>query len=214
MPAAVAALLEAQPVEIEDAQDDERIPAELAADLGMSSVRFEPLIAGGTVGMLSIEPAPRGAAPELHSLLAMVAAAVARVRAHARERAPARRGGVLPARADRGRHARPVARRDARRDLRARWHARSTCGGRPCSSRRTATSCRARRATRTARATARSGTRCVRRPARCPRPQAAFDSGEPVVASGPGSPLIGTLGRKHVRAPVGARRAARHARRT
>ena len=66
------------PVEIEDAQDDDRIPAELAADLGMSSVRFEPLIAGGTVGMISIEPAPRDAGPELHSLLTMVAAAVAR----------------------------------------------------------------------------------------------------------------------------------------
>src|SRR5688572_23202556 len=47
MPVAVAALLESQPVTIEDAQDDERIPPELAADLGMSSVRFEPLIAGG-----------------------------------------------------------------------------------------------------------------------------------------------------------------------
>ena len=50
MPAAVAVLLETRPVEIEDAQDDDRIPAELAADLGMSSVRCEPLIAGGTVG--------------------------------------------------------------------------------------------------------------------------------------------------------------------
>ena len=78
MPVAVAALLESQPVTIEDAQDDERIPPELAADLGMSSVRFEPLIAGGTVGMVSIEPAPRDAAAELHSLLTMVAAAVAR----------------------------------------------------------------------------------------------------------------------------------------
>ena len=44
----------------------------------MSSVRFEPLIAGGTVGMISIEPAPRDAGAELHSLLTMVAAAVAR----------------------------------------------------------------------------------------------------------------------------------------
>ena len=78
MPAAVAVLLESRPVEIEDAQDDHRIPAELAADLGMSSVRCEPLIAGGTVGMLTIEPAPRDAGAELHSLLTMVAAAVAR----------------------------------------------------------------------------------------------------------------------------------------
>ena len=78
MPAAVAVLLASRPVEIEDAQDDDRIPPELTADLGMSSVRFEPLIAGGTVGMLSIEPAPHDAGPELHSLLTMVAAAVAR----------------------------------------------------------------------------------------------------------------------------------------
>ena len=78
MPAAVAVLLESRPVTIEDAQDDDRLPAELAADLGMSSVRLEPLVAGGTVGMISIEPAPRDAAAELHSLLTMVAAAVAR----------------------------------------------------------------------------------------------------------------------------------------
>ena len=79
MPAAVAALLEGRPVDIEDAQDDERIPAELAADLGMSSVRFEPLIVGKPVGMLTLEPAPQGANPELHSLLATVAASVARL---------------------------------------------------------------------------------------------------------------------------------------
>jgi diguanylate cyclase (GGDEF)-like protein len=78
MPAAVSVLVEGRPVGIEDAQDDERIPAELAADLGMTSVRFEPLIAGGTVGMLSIEPAPRDTGAELHSLLTIVAAAVAR----------------------------------------------------------------------------------------------------------------------------------------
>jgi diguanylate cyclase (GGDEF)-like protein len=78
MPAAVAVLLQSRPVEIEDAQDDDRIPAELAADLGMSSIRIEPLIAGGTVGMVSIEPVPRDAGPELHSLLTTVAAAVAR----------------------------------------------------------------------------------------------------------------------------------------
>src|SRR5918994_2066591 len=59
IPAAVAVLLEAQRVEVTDAQADDRIPPELAADLGMGSVRFEPLIAGGTVGMLSVEPAPR-----------------------------------------------------------------------------------------------------------------------------------------------------------
>ena len=41
--------------------------------------RFEPLLAGRAVGMLSIEPAARGASPELHTLLPLVAAAVSRV---------------------------------------------------------------------------------------------------------------------------------------
>ena len=45
----------------------------------MGSARFEPLLAGRAVGMLSIEPAAAGASPELHTLLPLVAAAVSRV---------------------------------------------------------------------------------------------------------------------------------------
>ena len=79
MPVAVSVLLEARPVEIADAQADERIPPDLAAELAMGSARFEPLLAGRAVGMLSIEPAAGGASPELHTLLPLVAAAVSRV---------------------------------------------------------------------------------------------------------------------------------------
>ncbi|MGH2979881.1 MAG: diguanylate cyclase domain-containing protein [Solirubrobacterales bacterium] len=79
LPAAVSVLLEARPVEIADAQADDRIPPDLAAELAMGSVRFEPLLAGRAVGMLTIEPAVRGASPELHTLLPLVAAAVSRV---------------------------------------------------------------------------------------------------------------------------------------
>ena len=79
MPVAVSVLLEARPVEIADAQADDRIPPDLAAELAMGSARFEPLLAGRAVGMLSIEPAAAGASPELHTLLPLVAAAVSRV---------------------------------------------------------------------------------------------------------------------------------------
>ena len=72
-------MLEARPVEIADAQADDRIPPDLAAELAMGSARFEPLLAGRAVGMLSIEPAAAGASPELHTLLPLVAAAVSRV---------------------------------------------------------------------------------------------------------------------------------------
>jgi diguanylate cyclase (GGDEF)-like protein len=78
-PAACTALLELRPAEVPDAQSDARIPADLAADFGMSSVRFEPLAAGVPVGMLSVEPASAAASPELYSLLPVVAAGVARV---------------------------------------------------------------------------------------------------------------------------------------
>jgi diguanylate cyclase (GGDEF)-like protein len=79
LPFACTALLESRPVEIADAQDDERIPAELAADLGIGSIRFEPLLAGRPVGMVSIEPASAAARPELHSLLPVLAAGVGRL---------------------------------------------------------------------------------------------------------------------------------------
>ncbi len=79
LPFACTVLLESRPVEIEDAQDDERVPAELAAELGLTSVRFEPLLAGTPVGMVSIEPAEAAAGPELHSLLPLLAGALGRV---------------------------------------------------------------------------------------------------------------------------------------
>ena len=79
LPVAVGVLLEARPAEVSDAQADERIPPDLAAELAMESARFEPLLAGRAVGMISIEPASRGASPELHTLLPLVAAAVSRV---------------------------------------------------------------------------------------------------------------------------------------
>ncbi len=79
LPFACTVLLESRPVEIEDAQDDERVPAELAAELGIGSVRFEPLLAGRPVGMVSIEPASAASRPELHSLLPLLAAGVGRI---------------------------------------------------------------------------------------------------------------------------------------
>jgi diguanylate cyclase (GGDEF)-like protein len=79
LPFACTVLLESRALEIRDAQDDERVPAELAAELGMGSVRFEPLLAGRPVGMVSIEPAVAAARPELHSLLPLLAAGVGRV---------------------------------------------------------------------------------------------------------------------------------------
>ena len=91
MPVAVSVVLEARPAEIDDAQDDDRIPPELAAELAMGSARFEPLLAGGAVGMLSIEPAAAGASPELHTLLPLVAAAVAASPARSRATASAPR---------------------------------------------------------------------------------------------------------------------------
>jgi diguanylate cyclase (GGDEF)-like protein len=78
-PAACDMLLAARPVEIADAQDDARVPPELAADLLLESLHFEPILAGRPVGMLSIEPASAGARPELHSLIPVVAAGVGRV---------------------------------------------------------------------------------------------------------------------------------------
>jgi diguanylate cyclase (GGDEF)-like protein len=77
-PVAVTVVLEGRPADIEDAQADERIPPDLAAELAMESAHFEPLLAGRAVGMLSIEPASRGASPELQTLLPLVAAAVSR----------------------------------------------------------------------------------------------------------------------------------------
>ena len=86
----------------------------------MGSARFEPLLAGRAVGMLSIEPAAAGASPELHTLLPLVAAAVSRRIRRDRERPPAHRGRV-PARAHGGRARRRLPGRDARRRCASAW---------------------------------------------------------------------------------------------
>jgi hypothetical protein len=79
LPFACTVLLESRAIDISDAQNDERVPPELAAELGIGSVRFEPLLAGRAVGMVSIEPALAAARPELYSLLPLLAAGVGRV---------------------------------------------------------------------------------------------------------------------------------------
>src|SRR5207244_2372713 len=77
-PAACTALLEARPVEVRDAHNDERLPPELAADFGLTSVHYEPLVVGRPVGMLSIEPAAAARNPELYTLVPIVAASLSR----------------------------------------------------------------------------------------------------------------------------------------
>ena len=79
MPVAVSVILEGRPADVQAAQGDPTVPPELTAELAMESARFEPLLAGRAVGMLSIEPAARGASPEVQNLLPLVAAAVGRV---------------------------------------------------------------------------------------------------------------------------------------
>ena len=188
MPAAVAVLVEGRPVEIEDAQNDERIPPELAADLGITSVRFEPLIAGGVVGMLSIEPAPRDTGAEFQSLLTTVAASVARAGSmlesdrhqsetsflleltEAASRAPSLDEMLIVlcermARAVDARRTTMFLAEDGRLVPRASRHA--------------------------------DGSRdpaewdAIRQAPPLPAAQVAFDSGEPVVVNRPGDPLIG-----------------------
>ena len=77
-PAACDVLLRARPIEVRDAQNDAAVPPELAADLLLDSIHFEPILAGRAIGMLSIEPAAAAANPELQSLVPLVAAAVGR----------------------------------------------------------------------------------------------------------------------------------------
>jgi diguanylate cyclase (GGDEF)-like protein len=79
LPFACIVLLESRGIDIANAQDDERVPAELAAELGMGSVRFEPLLAGRPVGMVSIEPSSAAARTELQSLLPLLAAGAGRL---------------------------------------------------------------------------------------------------------------------------------------
>ena len=114
------------------------LPPGLAADFGITSVHLEPLLAGraGRHARRSSRR-PRRPDAELHSMLPLVAAAVAPRRGMPESRARPRRGGV-PARADGGGAPRDVARRDAGPDLRApgprlgaRRAPRSARGGRP-----------------------------------------------------------------------------------
>ena len=115
-PAACTALLELRPVEIRDAQNDARVPAELAADLAIASVRFEPL-RGGHPGRHAVDRAGLGGGRPASSTpcCPVVAAAVARVVEPAR--APSARGAeaeFLLELADEVAAA-EAARRDARR---------------------------------------------------------------------------------------------------
>lgn len=77
-PAACTALLEARPVDVRDAHNDERLPPELAVDFGLTSVHYEPLVVERPVGMLAIEPAAAARNPELHTLVPIVAASLSR----------------------------------------------------------------------------------------------------------------------------------------
>ena len=130
IPVAVSVVLEARPTEIADAQADDRIPPDLAAELAMGSARFEPLLAGRAVGMLSIEPAAAGASPELHTLLPLVAAAVSRV-SGAIESDRQRTEAEFLLEPDRGGPCRRLPGRDALDALRARGGAgRSAAGDR------------------------------------------------------------------------------------
>jgi diguanylate cyclase (GGDEF)-like protein len=78
-PAAQVVLVEQRPIEIEDAQRDDRLPAGLAADFGITSVHLEPLLADGPVGVLAIEPASAADSDDLHSIVPLVATSVGRV---------------------------------------------------------------------------------------------------------------------------------------
>jgi diguanylate cyclase (GGDEF)-like protein len=78
-PAARAALIEQSAVVIEDAQRDQRLPPGLAADFGTTSVHLEPLLSGGPVGILAIEPAPAAQSGDLRSIVPLVATSAARV---------------------------------------------------------------------------------------------------------------------------------------
>jgi diguanylate cyclase (GGDEF)-like protein len=78
-PAARTVLLERQPIAIEDAQRDVRLPQGLAADFGTTSVHLEPLLTTEPVGMLAIEPASASRNPDLASIVPLVAASVARI---------------------------------------------------------------------------------------------------------------------------------------
>jgi diguanylate cyclase (GGDEF)-like protein len=76
--AAAEALRDQVPVVIDDAQRDERLPPGLAADLGATSLHLEPLAMAEPVGLLAIEPASAAANGDLQAVIPLVAASVAR----------------------------------------------------------------------------------------------------------------------------------------
>ena len=184
----------------------------------MGSVRFEPLLAGRPVGMLSIEPAAGAAAAGKQTLLPLVAAALGRASgaiASDRQRAEAEfLLGLTEAAQAAGSLEELLGTLCAR--VAAAVGARRTTvllnqgGLRPA----------ARRAMRTGRGTAPSGSRCVALRRSCRRPRRRH-SGEPVVARAPDSPLLAdswagvrdpVAGRGRDRQPAPRRRRSVHRR--
>jgi diguanylate cyclase (GGDEF)-like protein len=78
-PAARTVLLERQPVTIDDAPRDVRLPSGAAADIGATSIHLEPLLTTEPVGILVIEPAAAASSPDFESIVPLVAASVARI---------------------------------------------------------------------------------------------------------------------------------------
>jgi hypothetical protein len=78
-PAARTVLLERQPIAIEDAPRDVRLPQGLAEDFSATSVHLEPLLTTEPVGLLAIEPSTASRNPDLASIVPLVAASVARI---------------------------------------------------------------------------------------------------------------------------------------
>jgi diguanylate cyclase (GGDEF)-like protein len=78
-PAARSVLDDEQPIAIEDAQRDERLPPSFAADFGTTSLHLEPLLAPGPVGILAVEPASAAASEAIDSIVPLVAASAGRI---------------------------------------------------------------------------------------------------------------------------------------
>ena len=83
-PAARTVLLAQQPLAIEDAQGDVRLPPGAALDFGVTSIHLEPLLTTEPVGMLAIEPAAAADSQDLESIVPLVAASVGRILARRR----------------------------------------------------------------------------------------------------------------------------------
>jgi diguanylate cyclase (GGDEF)-like protein len=72
-------LLDQRPVAIEDAPRDDGLPPGLAAEFGVTSVHLEPLVATESVGILAIEPAGAAQNDDLRSIVPLVAASAGRI---------------------------------------------------------------------------------------------------------------------------------------